>query len=184
MSISTPWADRLFERFTALYGASKMANAWPAEGAHEARQAWEEQLRRFSPVVIRKAIQSLIDTAGEWPPTLPQFVGTCREFNRQEQSPALPAPSPTNPAMVAQQLGKVADIIAKPPGHDFMRWARYPRSEHAVRLLLRGAANDQRLRDILRQHLANDGAQCETVAATAEVMAVKASPPAFMGGKA
>jgi len=163
MSSPTPWADRLFARFAALYGNQKLASTWPVEGAAEVRQAWEEQLRRFSPEVLRRAIQALIDAAGEWPPTLPQFVGMCREFNRPEQAPAaaaLPAPTPSEAAQASQAIDRIAAGMAKPPAWDFLDWAKRPRSWQAVALVQRGAESDPRLRDILRDLVATGGRAC------------------------
>ena len=44
----------------------------------------------------------------------------------------------------------------------------------------RYASRSEALRDILREHLADEGARCETALATAEVAAIKANPPSFM----
>lgn len=172
MSTSTPWADRLFERFAALYGHQKLATMF-ADDAGEVRQAWEEQLRRFQPEVLRRAIQALIDAAGEWPPTLPQFVGICREFNRPEQSLALPPPTVTDVARAAEQIADIASLAVKPAGWDYLSWARRPKSAQAVWLLQRGAKRDQRLRDLLRQHIADGGAHCQSQEARDAVLAVR-----------
>ena len=179
--MQTPWADRLFQRLAAIYGHQKLATMF-ADDSGEVRATWEEQLRRFKPEVLRRAIQSVIDGGSDWPPTLAQFVGICRDHNRGEQAsaPALPPPSPTDLARAAEQIGQIAGALSRPADADRLSWARVPRSEHAVRLLLRGAEHDQRLRDILREHLADDGARCETALATAEVAAIKANPPSFM----
>lgn len=177
MSSPTPWADRLFERFAALYGHQKLATTWPVEGAAEVRQAWEEQLRRFSPEVLRKALQALIDAAGEWPPTLPQFVGLCREFNRPEQAPAAAALAPATPtqaAQAAQAIDRIVAGIAKPPAWDYLDWAKRPRSPQAVALLQRGAEADPRLRDILRELVATQGRSCPCDDARRAVQAIAA----------
>lgn len=183
--MQTPWADRLFQRLAAIYGHQKLATMF-ADDSGEVRATWEEQVRRFRPDVLRRAIQSLIDSGNDWPPTLAQFIGICRDFSRTEQSaalPALPPPSATDVARAAEQIGQIAGALSRPDDADRLSWARKPRSEHAVRLLLRGAERDPRLRDILRGHIAEDGAQCETALATAEVAAIKANPPAFMRGR-
>lgn len=97
MPLSPALVERLFARFTIIYGIQKMASMWPAEGVdhEEMKRVWGEQLGRYSLPVIGKAVQALVDSSGEWPPTLPEFVRLCREYNRPEartSAELLPAP--------------------------------------------------------------------------------------------
>lgn len=171
--MQTPWADRLFQRLAAIYGNQKLSSTMFSDDYGEVRQTWEEQLRRFSPEVLRRAIQALVDAGGEWPPTLPQFIGIAREFNRPEQTLALPPPSATDTARAAEQLGQIADAVALPAGGDPLAWARRPKSAQAVWLMRRGAQHDPRLRELLRQHVADGGARCQTREATEAVLAAR-----------
>lgn len=175
MSSPTPWADRLFARFAALYGNQKLAATWPAEGAAEVRLAWEEQLRRFPADVLRNALQALVDCGREWPPTLPEFVGMCREYNRPEHTrapAALPPPSPTEAAQASAAIDRIAAGMAKPPAWDHLDWAKRPRSLQAVVLVQRGAEREPRLRDILRDLVATEGRACLSDEARAAVQAI------------
>jgi hypothetical protein len=174
MSSPTPWADRLFARFSALYGAPKLASNWPADRAGEVRQAWEEQLRRFSANTLRRALQALIDAGREWPPTLPEFVALCRDFHRLEQSAApaaLPPPTPTEVAQATETIDRIAAGMAKPPAWDHLTWARQPRSAAAVQLLVAGAQREPRLRDILAEHLRANGREVSAPDAIAAIQA-------------
>lgn len=91
---ATPYADRLFARFNALYGVQKVG-AMFADGvqrspegllAHMAsiKAVWEEQITRFPNETLRAAMQALVDRGGEWPPSCPEFVALCRDFRRPE----------------------------------------------------------------------------------------------------
>lgn len=174
---ATPWADRVFLRFAAIYGHQKLA-AMFADDAEEVRQTWEEQLRRFSPEIIRRSIQSLIDASGEWPPTLPQFVGVCKDYNRPEQAAvpaALPPPTATETAQAAEQLQRIAETVSRPATWDYLAWARRPKSAQAVLLLQRGAERDSRLKDIFAAHLADGGIHCQRDEARELVQAIAAA---------
>jgi hypothetical protein len=176
--MSTTWADRLFLRLAAIYGHQKLSAMWPSDD-QEVRQTWEEQLRRFSPEVLRKAIQALLDAGREWPPTLPEFVAICRQFTRPEQADvpvALPPPSASEVATAAKQLQSIAEVVTKPPGWDYLSWARRPKSAQAVWLLQREAQHDARLLDILRQHVADGGTDCQSDEARDAVRAIRLEP--------
>ncbi len=58
--------------------------------------------------------------------------------------------------------------------HDPLLWARRPKSAQAVLLLVRGAAGDHRLREILAAHRANGGADCRSAAPRAAIRALGA----------
>lgn len=101
----TPYADRLFARFNALYGVQKVGAMFadgvtrtPAEEVArmaEIKGVWEEQIRRFPNETLRCAMQALVDRGGEWPPALPEFIALCRDFRRAESAgPNLALPSP------------------------------------------------------------------------------------------
>jgi hypothetical protein len=175
--MQTTWADRLFGRLAAIYGHPKLASMWPADDL-EVRQAWEEQLRRFTPDVLRQALQAIVDSGREWPPTLPEFVATARQFIRPEHAPiSLPAPSATEMAAAAQQIQAIAGAVTRQPGWDHLDWARRPRSVYAWVFLQRGAESDPRLRDIVRHHIATQGRDCLCEVARKAVIAAGAAQP-------
>lgn len=115
------WVDRIFGRFSAIWGAQKLGATYPVESQAEVRAVWGEQLGRFSGETIGRAIQEQIDSGREWPPTLSEFVECCRltAVARAQHQPAqlLPAPEIDREATavdreIAQQL--IAAVKPKP----------------------------------------------------------------------
>lgn len=88
------WVDRLFSRLAAYYGSQKLATMWVDADMAEVKAVWSEQLGRFEPASISAALQRLVDSGNQWPPTLPEFVELCRQaaIGRQQAGMALPAP--------------------------------------------------------------------------------------------
>lgn len=94
--LPSAWVDRLFSRLAAFYGSQKLATMWVDADMAEVKAVWAEQLGRFEPASISAALQRLIDSGNQWPPTLPEFVELCRQaaVGRQQAQryDALPAP--------------------------------------------------------------------------------------------
>lgn len=121
------WVDRIFARFLGAYGVSKLAAMWPEDQHDAVKEAWAEQLGRFQPESIRLALQGLIDSGREWPPTLPEFVEQCRlcALGRVAHARAemLPAPK-RDPEVMQDRLREIEGMTksAKPkPGRE---WAQ------------------------------------------------------------
>lgn len=94
---STPlpasWVDRIFSRFAAMFGVQKVGAMWAGTPIEEVKAVWAAQIGRFPPEAIGKAMQAVVDSGREWPPTLPEFVALCRQFRDPSHVPAaLPAP--------------------------------------------------------------------------------------------
>lgn len=93
-SIPAAWVERLFARFTAIYGAQKVAAMWAVADGTDSRRVeeataavkaeWAQQLGRFNGGTIAVAVQAVIDSGRQWPPTLPEFVAICRDYARPE----------------------------------------------------------------------------------------------------
>lgn len=129
------WVERLFARFSATWGAQKLASMFPADQHDDVKALWGAQLGRFAPESITAALQAMTDAGREWPPSLSEFVAACNQaaIARQQHAPAalLEAPRPS-PEVVAQQLAKVERIAsaAKPrPGRE---WADRLLARHAA----------------------------------------------------
>lgn len=94
--LPSAWVDRLFSRLAAYYGSQKLATMWVDADMAEVKAVWSEQLGRFEPASISAALQRLVDSGNQWPPTLPEFVELCRQaaVGRQQAQryDALPAP--------------------------------------------------------------------------------------------
>lgn len=119
------WVDRIFGRFSAVWGAQKLGAMYPVESQGEVRRVWGDQLGRFSGDTIGRAIQQQIDAGREWPPSLSEFVECCRLVavaRAQHQTAVmLPAPEIDREATavdreIAQQL---ANAIKPKPGREW-----------------------------------------------------------------
>ncbi len=131
------WVDRIFARFIAAFGVAKLVAMWP-EDTHEAvKDAWGHQLGRFAPETIRVALQYVIDSGREWPPTLPEFVEQCRlsSLGRAQHAPANALPRPDVPReVVDENLRRIdASVRSVKPKPD---------REWAQRILTRIAAGE------------------------------------------
>lgn len=159
--------NRIMERFGVLFGHQKMAAVF--QGADDATaQAWEVHLQSTDPEVIRKALQSLANNPPDWPPALGEFIKLCKQMNRPEHRPALPPPvfEPTEEGRKLQ--AEIVSSITR-SDYDYLLWAKRPGSARAVALLVSGAKDDRRLRDILNHLIATDGRDCRREDARAAI---------------
>lgn len=148
---------------------------WAASDVAEVKAVWGEGLGTCSAGTLRAALQALVDSGSEWPPTLPEFRELCRQYDRPEAaSPALAAPRVDPPPGVA---GALRDAVSGPGDPRF--WAKHPKSAQAVRLLVRGCEREPSLRPILAS-LLRDPSPCRSDEARAELQAVAGYPPAWM----
>jgi len=111
---SAALVERLFDRFFAIYGAQKMGAMWSDTDLNEVKLVWAVQLSRFNPQSIKVALQCLIDSGREWPPTLPEFIEACRQAalgRQQQQVPALLAPGRARTDHETARI-RVAEMIA------------------------------------------------------------------------
>jgi len=136
------WVQRIFSRLTGMYGAQKMVTTWgPIEGHAEIHEVWRHGLSGVSPEAIGGALEGYMHSAGEWPPTLPQFVEACRvaAVNRRDTAPALPAPvgKAISREEAAEILAKIGYQAPAKPKVDPKAWAH--------RVLARAAAGDESL---------------------------------------
>jgi len=109
--------DRLFARFVALYGSQKVGAMWADADLSEVKMVWAVQLSRFNPQSIKVALQCLIDSGREWPPTLPEFIEACRQAalgRQQQQVPALLAPGQgkTDAETAKREVAKLIATLA------------------------------------------------------------------------
>lgn len=145
-----PWVSKIFDHMSSLYGA-KFIDLWRGCDLEHVKRTWAEKLGGFQeqPLAIRAALEALDEKP--WPPTLPEFLGLCREAARRH-GPARPAlgfcPSAEDLARSGQAARKASETI-QPGQGDPLSWARYPRSQVALGWLVEGARQDSRLRHIL-----------------------------------
>lgn len=114
-SMSDELVERLFSRFSQIYGAQKFASMWGTVDHAELKEIWGASLGRFPLPVVGKAVKALIESPGEWPPTLPEFVTLCKQYNRPEHNPAaLPAPGDgfTDAETAQANLERIREMLA------------------------------------------------------------------------
>lgn len=91
-----PYAERMMQHFSVMYGNQKVKAMYMEDdnGIMAANEAWEGFLRKTKPEVIRKVVETLPGLGRDWPPSLSEFMGMCRDFDRVEHrtNVALPAP--------------------------------------------------------------------------------------------
>ena len=94
-AVSVALVERLFSRFVAYYGSQKVGAMWADADVQEVKAVWARALMKFDPKSIGGALDRLIESGREWPPTLPEFVELCRQSaigRQQDQVPALLSP--------------------------------------------------------------------------------------------
>lgn len=74
-ALPSAWIDRLFSRFSAMYG-SRFADLWRGADADEVRAVWAVDLGDLSPQEIAAGVEAC--KSRDWPPTLPEFRKLCR----------------------------------------------------------------------------------------------------------
>jgi len=166
--------NRMMRHFTTLFGAQKVASIFGGspEDQRATADAWEAQLRSIPPETIKRALDAITANPPSWPPSLAEWIVLCRDFSRVEhRAAALPPPKVITEAgkEIAQELA----YTIKKEEYDFLYWAKRPGSAQAVRLLVSGAKEDRRLRNILDDLLATNGAACRREDAKAEIMRMK-----------
>ena len=112
-AVSVALVERLFSRFVAYYGSQKVGAMWADADVQEVKAVWARALMKFDPKSIGCALDRLIESGREWPPTLPEFVELCRQSaigRQQAQVPALLSPgNGRTDAETAKR--KVAELI-------------------------------------------------------------------------
>lgn len=169
------WVDRLFERFTAIFGAQKVAGMWAGAPIAVVKQTWAEQLGRLDPDMVRFGLQRCVDNGLEWPPTLPEFVALCRQPPPIAAHQPAMLPPPVSREHAAEHMRKVRELMNRPVfASDPMFWAKYPKSVAAVNLLVQGAEHNHRLAAILQEHFNEEGRRCRSDEAMNHVIRISA----------
>lgn len=114
-AVSVALVERLFSRFVAYYGSQKVGAMWADADVQEVKAVWARALMKFDPKSIGGALDRLIESGREWPPTLPEFVELCRQSaigRQQAQVPALLSPG-NGRTDTETAKRKVAELIAE-----------------------------------------------------------------------
>jgi len=156
--ITTAAIERLFQKFSLIWGAQKVGAMVRPEDVDMALDLWASSLSRYSTATLKAVIDTLPSLGRDWPPSLAEFIDLCRQFNRPEAQVALPAPRAEATPEQLEAIRKVAGDAPMFNGDPF-HWAKYPASGKAVEMMAQAAQRgDRRLQDILDKHLADPDA--------------------------
>jgi hypothetical protein len=100
------WVEALFKRFAVMYG-SKWTAMWADVPMGDVLDGWQDDLRGINGDQIKRALEHCKSHC-PFPPTLPEFVGICRQFRVQPQNVRyLPSPRGEIPEHVRATIAKL-----------------------------------------------------------------------------
>jgi len=110
--------ERLFARFSATWGAQKLAAMFPVPEHENVKAIWAESLGRYERETLRVALQNVTNSGREWPPSLSEFLEACRvaALSRRQHAPAQMldvARTPQGEAL--ENLKRVGELVGKQP---------------------------------------------------------------------
>lgn len=156
-------AERIFARLQALWG-TKFLQLWRGADMAEVYATWDKALAAVSPERIRAALKDC--EAIDQPPTLPLFLRMCRDQPASVVPLRVAYAGPvTTPEQARQNLARIGAMLAEIGAagrRDSLRWAKHPRSVHAVLLMVQGAKRHAGLREVLRGHVEDAGDRIQT----------------------
>ena len=108
--------ERLFERFTGMYGQGAMSRMWLETPLHEVKAVWGHSLARFTLDELHNGLRNLESAGKPFPPSLPEFVAACKHKAEPVPAmhrPALPVPkrTPEEVAAGAEQMRKIRSML-------------------------------------------------------------------------
>lgn len=114
------WIDRLFQRFSVLYG-KHWADMWEGVPLADVKDAWATELHD----VTGQQIIFALGKCGKFPPTLPEFVALCKPA----PVPAahrlfLPSPRPARVEIDARVKAEIDRYLKRGQTRDPKDWAR------------------------------------------------------------
>jgi hypothetical protein len=112
------WVERIFQRFLALYGTTKLGAMWQGTDVELVKAVWAEALGRYPRDALSEAVLALPEEHGAWPPSLPEFVAIVRrkaEPTLDMHRPALPVPrrTPDEIAAGAEQMQRIRQLLGR-----------------------------------------------------------------------
>lgn len=105
------WIERLFARFLALYG-ERFSRMWANADLAEVKATWADRLGGFQGESLAHALKACDERP--YPPTLPEFLGLCRDHARRigDGAKRLPA-SVLTPDVIAQRKAKAREMAER-----------------------------------------------------------------------
>ena len=145
------WIEKIFAKFEARYG-SLFLDRWRGCNMENVRDTWAEELANFEdkPECIGHALRSL--ATSKFPPTLPEFLESCRQAPRKEAPSLRYVPTAEDEERARQAAASAAKVIKKinADGID-THWATHPRSVMQLKFIFEAAERDQRFRPCIAQ---------------------------------
>lgn len=86
---------RLISRFRQMFGAQKVDAVFGDQDMADVVSLWGKACLRFENPTLGRAMDDLLASGRQWPPTLPEWVEMCRQASlgrAAANGPALPAP--------------------------------------------------------------------------------------------
>jgi hypothetical protein len=120
MSLPAAWVDRIWDKLALVYGQAFLRK-WDALDLNAVKSDWAHELSGFEahPKAIAWALQNLNP---EKAPNALEFKFLARRAP-PEELPRLEAPK-ADPSRVAEELAKLAPVLAKPAGRIGIDWAK------------------------------------------------------------
>jgi hypothetical protein len=135
--------ERLFARFAAMYGDAAMKRMWGQQNAEAVKGIWADSLGRFSVDQILVGLRELEVSGVTFPPTLPEFVDTCRRSGSGPENVRLLPPKERTAEEIA--AGRAMAERVTQAVHDGRR-GRDP-AEWAYRVIARYRSGDKVVAD-------------------------------------
>ena len=110
-----------------MYG-SKFSDLWAGVDSSEMKLTWGEKLAGFKPEAIKYALDGCDERP--FPPTLPEFLGMCRDHAKRSGTYQLALPAPEiSREVAAQRVEQLAEKTSLPK-LDPRGWAKALRREY------------------------------------------------------
>lgn len=132
------WIDRIFAEMLGMYG-NQWADKWRTgqtladghdAGVEFAKRYWAQQLAGFhdQPERLQRALEACRSSGNPHPPSLPEFLGLCRQQLPQGNAKQLPAPVIVNPELTEKVVAAVSSAPQRTPSRE---WAQDILERHA-----------------------------------------------------
>lgn len=150
--------DRLFAEMEAMYG-SKMADLWAGTDIERVKEVWVEKLKPFAvhPGVVQGALKALDYHPN--PPTLPVFLGLCRDAMRHVDEPAKALPHKLTEEELerARVAAESAVKVVKPIRGEAIdvHWGTHPAGHRHLKAIFEAAEKDRRFRPCVEEMVKN-----------------------------
>lgn len=147
-----PWIEKIFSKFEARYG-SLFHDRWKGCDLANVKETWAEELAPFAnrPEAIGHALKVL--ASAKFPPTLPEFIESCRNAPEAYQ-PALPyKPTKADHERAQAMIRKAAQSMTGADEYDPLLWAKRPKSQKAMDMVIDGSKRSTALAQIVADHV-------------------------------